>query len=237
MSATLIAETPQPVRSILRPIGMGLIGLLALIVLVLVGFRAAAVLRERATPEAAAPKTGKFIATPSGRMFVLDEGPRDGIPVVLIHGTAAWSEFWRGTIDELVEARYRVIALDLPPFGFSDRGPVESYTRAEQSRRIVGVLDGLSIDKAILVGHSFGAGATVETVIRNPDRIRGLVLVAAALGLPQEGTRIEPPSPLLMGVLGLPVLPEAVISATATNPLVTRQLLATMIARKDAATP
>src|SRR5262249_32879499 len=44
------------------------------------------------------------------------ESPPDGVPVVLIHGTAAWSELWRATIDALAAAGFHVVALDLPPF-------------------------------------------------------------------------------------------------------------------------
>lgn len=215
---------------------LGVASLLAVVVLLLAGFRIAAALRETDTAEAIAPSQGRFVATPGGRVFLQDSGPRDGTPVVLIHGTAAWSEFWRGTIDHLTAQRYRVIAIDLPPFGFSDRSAQGDYSRAAQSKRIVGVLDALKIERALFVGHSFGAGATVEAVMKYPDRVRGLVLVAAALGLPQPDQPPERPSGVVMALLDLPVLPEVLIAATATNPLLTRSLLGTMIARKEAAT-
>ena len=76
--------------------------------------------------------------TRSGGVFVQEKGPADGIPVVLFHGTAAWSELWRRTSDALAAAGFRVIALDLPPFGFSDRPG--SYTRQDQAARINDVL-------------------------------------------------------------------------------------------------
>jgi pimeloyl-ACP methyl ester carboxylesterase len=212
------------------------LGLLAAITLAITGFRIAASVRETNTAEALAPPGGRFVETPGGRMFLQDDGPRDGIPVVLIHGTAAWSEFWRGTIDHLTAQRYRVIAIDLPPFGFSQRPATAAYSRADQAQRIVGVLDALGIDRAILVGHSFGAGATVETVMHHPSRVRGLVLIAAALGLPGGDEAPSPPSPAVMKFLDLPVLPDALIATTATNPLLTRKLLGTMISRKEAAT-
>jgi pimeloyl-ACP methyl ester carboxylesterase len=201
------------------------------------GFRVAAAVRETDSATMRAPVGGVLVTTPGGQVFVQDSGPRDGIPIVLIHGTAAWSEFWRGTINYLTDRRYRVVAVDLPPFGFSDRSPNAAYSRAAQTERIIGVLDALQIDQALFVGHSFGAGATVETVLRHPSRVRGLVLVAAALGLPEPGMPAAKPPAALMTFLNLPVLPELLISATATNPLLSRRLLATMVARKDAATP
>ena len=110
-----------------------------------------------------------------------EKGPADGIPVVLFHGTAAWSELWWRTTDALAAGGFRVIALDLPPFGFSDRPG--TYTRADQAARVNDVLGALKAAPAIIVGHSFGAGAATELVMRYPDRARALVLVDAALGL------------------------------------------------------
>jgi pimeloyl-ACP methyl ester carboxylesterase len=224
-------------RRLWRGALLGLVSVLGLLFATLAGFRGAAAWRETETAEALAPKTGQFVETPTGRVFVQDSGPRDGIPVVLIHGTAAWSEFWRGTIDHLNSQRYRVIAVDLPPFGFSDRSTNADYSRAAQTERIIGALDALKIDRALFVGHSFGAGATVETVMRHPARVRGLVLVAGALNLPAPNQPIPPAPAAIISFLDLPVLPELLIAATATNPMLSRRLLGTMVARKEAATP
>jgi pimeloyl-ACP methyl ester carboxylesterase len=237
-AATPIAVVVQrPARRRWRWLARSLLALVALCVLTLGGFRLAAALRETATVEQLAPRNGQFITTPDGRLFLQDVGPRDGVPVVLIHGTAAWSEFWRGTMDHLTGQGYRVIAVDLPPFGFSDRASASAYTRAHQARRLAAALDALAIDRAIFVGHSFGAGATVELVMRFPERVRGLVLVAGALGLPDAGQPITDPPAWLLAALDLPILPAVVVAATATNPLLTERLLGTMVARKEAATP
>ena len=56
--------------------------------------RLAAHLRETEAAATAAPADGKFVESGHGRMFVMDPGPADGIPVVLFHGTAAWSGLW-----------------------------------------------------------------------------------------------------------------------------------------------
>ena len=154
---------------------------LLLVVAAMVTFWVAASIRETALRDELAPPTGRLVPTGSGRVFVQEKGPADGVPVVLFHGTAAWSELWRRTIDALAGAGFRVIALDLPPFGFSDRPG--SYTRRDQAARVKDVLDQLKAAPAIIVGHSFGAGAATELVMRYPDRARALVLVDAALGL------------------------------------------------------
>ena len=169
------------VSNILRWSANGLLVLLLSVVLVIISFRLAASVRETGARAQLAPRTGQLAPTRSGGVFVQEKGPADGIPVVLFHGTAAWSELWRHTSDALAEAGFHVIAVDLPPFGFSDRPG--SYTRQDQASRVSDVLDALKAEPAIIVGHSFGAGAATELAMRYPDRARALVLVDAALGL------------------------------------------------------
>ena len=79
------------------------------LILVIVSFRLAASIRETATRPQLAPRTGQLVPTRSGGVFVQEKGPKDGIPVVLFHGTAAWSELWRHTSDALAAAGFHVI--------------------------------------------------------------------------------------------------------------------------------
>src|SRR5262249_12438534 len=152
----------------------------------------------------------------------------DGIPVVLFHGTAAWSELWWRTSDALAAADFRVIALDLPPFGFSDRPG--TYTRRDQAARINDVLGALRAKPAIIVGHSFGAGAATELVMRYPDRVRALVLVDAALGL-------TAPASDAPAIVRPKWVREIAVSLSITNPLATKILLQSLIAKKERALP
>jgi pimeloyl-ACP methyl ester carboxylesterase len=205
---------------------------LLVLCLLLVGavaaFRLVAALRESADRDALAPPSGHLVATRSGRVFVQEKGPTEGTPVVLFHGTAAWSELWRKTIDRLAAAGFRVIALDLPPFGFSDRPG--RYTRRDQALRVSDVLIALHTAPAIIVGHSFGAGAATELAMRFPQRARALVLVDAALGL--TAPPADPP-----WLLEPKWVREILVSLTVTNPVATRFLLRSLIARKDRALP
>nr|WP_249147951.1 alpha/beta hydrolase [Bradyrhizobium sp. AUGA SZCCT0177] len=188
----------------------------------------AASIRETHTRAELAPPSGRLVPTSSGGVFVQEKGPADGIPVVLFHGTAAWSELWRHTTGVLAAAGFRVIALDLPPFGFSDRPG--SYARKDQAARINDVLVNLKAKPAIIVGHSFGAGAATELVMRYPDRARGLVLVDAALGLtvaPSEAPWIIQPK----------WIREILVSLTITNPVATKTLLESLIEKKERALP
>lgn len=231
------AQTPSGGRSRWRKAAFALLAVLALLCATLTVSRFAAAYRETAVAAKIAPPHGKLVPTAKGALFVQEQGPRDAIPIVLIHGTAAWSEFWRGTIDHLVGRGHRVVAVDLPPFGLSERSGSGAYTRADQAARIDGALAALRIGKAILVGHSFGAGPAVETALRYPDRIAGLVLVAAALGLPDgDAPAVDAGRSLPRRILGTPIVGEAIVSATVTNPLLTRIGLSMMLARKEAAT-
>jgi len=67
-------------------------------VLVVAGFRIAAAQRETKLRHDEAPSMGRFVKAADVELFVQEEGPSHGPPVVFIHGTGAWSEIWRGTM-------------------------------------------------------------------------------------------------------------------------------------------
>lgn len=208
-------------------------------VVVPAAFVAVAARRERDVPADAAPASGRWVVAADVRMFVQETGPADGPVVVLVHGTGAWSETWRPTLDALAAAGFRAVALDLPPFGYSTRPSQAGYTKAAQAARIVAVLDALGAPSAVLVGHSFGGGPTVEAALAASDRVRGLVLVDAALGIaPDDASDGEtPPAPALVRtVLALPPLRTALVAAFLTNPAFTRRLLQGFVADPAVAT-
>ena len=166
-------------RRVLYRLVVAAAGLALLVFAALVGFRLASQARETASRVDAAPATGQFVTAADVGIYVQEAGPANGVPLVLIHGLAAWSETWRPTIDALAQAGYRVVAIDLPPFGYSFRPASGDYSTEAQAKRIVGVLDALKIQSAVLIGHSFGARATVQAAMRVPQRVRALVLVCA----------------------------------------------------------
>lgn len=137
--------------------------------------------------------------------------PTDPI-VVLISGTSAWGGTWVEVAEPLARQGFYVVAPDLPPFGYSARPEPDGYTRAAQGARIVELMDSLGRDDLVLVGHSFGGGATVEAAMTAPPgRIRHLVLLDAAIGLG------IPPSPAAF-VARVPLVGESLVAATFTNP-------------------
>lgn len=191
-------------------------------------------IHEDATPQTAAPAGGRFFDVDGTQVFARDFGPVNGRPLLLAHGTAAWSGTWFSLIPALRNAGWRVVAVDLPPFGYSDKRTDRDVSRRAQARRLRGVLDGYRIERATVLGHSFGGGPALEFALRDADRVERLVLVDAALGL-------QAPAPdassLPCRVLGRRWLREPLFAASANNPLWSRTLLQGFVARKDAVTP
>ncbi len=195
--------------------------------------------RERQDARAAAPSNGRFVRAGDVDVFIQEEGPATGRPVLLIHGTGAWSVLWRETGDALAAAGFRAIAMDVPPFGYSDkpRGAA-SYSRQAQARRIIGVLDALGLERAALVGHSVGGRPTVEAALSRPGRVEKLVLVDPALGMGPDGAfEQNRPGPAVRLFFALRPLRDAVLGLTATNPLFTRRMFASFVTLKGSVTP
>jgi pimeloyl-ACP methyl ester carboxylesterase len=177
-----------------------------------------------------APPTGRFVSAGDVEVFVQEAGPPAGPAVLFVHGTGAWSETWRESMTALAATGYRAIAIDLPPFGYSQRPDRPRYGKREQGQRIVAVVDALQIPRVILVGHSFGGGPTVEATVLAPERVGGLVLVDAALGVRTDGAPATPSPALMRGFLAVAPLRDALVATFLTNPLFTRRLLQAFIA-------
>jgi len=111
------------------------------------------------------------------RLRMIDTG--QGPAVVFLHGFGASIYSWRYQLAPVLDAGYRVIAVDLRGFGFSDR-PDSGYTNADYVRLALALMDTLGISDAVLVGHSMGAAVAGEVALTAPDRVRGLVLMAPA---------------------------------------------------------
>jgi len=208
-----------------------LAAILGLLIAAILFFTVQANLRETKTRHEAAPSTGRFVQAGDVELFIQEMGSStNGQVILFIHGTAAWSGLWRETMTPLAEAGYHCIAIDIPPFGFSERPSTPSYGNAAQAKRIVALMDALKIEHAILFGHSFGGGATLETALMIPDRIDALILEDVG-GL---NLNIRPaPENQGTSAVGLfletPAVRNPVLSTTATNPLFTKTLISAMI--------
>jgi pimeloyl-ACP methyl ester carboxylesterase len=100
----------------------------------------------------------------------------DGPDVLLIHGVTGDLSIWF-----LCEAMgilgrtFRVTAYDLRGHGYSDV-PSDGYTSADQARDVMAIMDALDIERAMLLGHSFGAVIAMHAAVIYPARVDALVL-------------------------------------------------------------
>lgn len=99
--------------------------------------------------------------------------------VVFLHGFGASSYSWRRVTDLL--PGYRTVALDLRGFGYTERPPgIDPYTREGQIGLVLAVMTELGIERAHLVGHSYGGALATALAVAHPDRLHSLTLVDAA---------------------------------------------------------
>jgi len=119
--------------------------------------------------------TKKVLENPS--ISYLDEGTGKQT-IVLVHGLASNAGFWRYNIPELAK-RYRVIAVDLPGYGKSQKD-YYLYNMSFFADQIKRLVDELKIDKFIYVGHSMGGQIGINFAMRFPERLDKLILASPA---------------------------------------------------------
>ena len=124
------------------------------------------------------PGSSQFITVDGFTLHYTDEGPRDGVPVVLIHGFGSWAFTWRRERAALVASGFRALAFDMLGSGASDRPEQPIYTTELQARLILGALMALGIDATHLIGHSYGARVSLQIALLDPGRVRSLALLA-----------------------------------------------------------
>lgn len=112
------------------------------------------------------------------RLAYVDEGPRDGQPVVLLHGMPTSSWLYRHIIPGLAAQGLRVIAPDMLGFGASDKpADASAYAFDAQAERLVRLMQSLGIARWTQVVHDLGGPWTWELADRHPETLKGLVVM------------------------------------------------------------
>jgi pimeloyl-ACP methyl ester carboxylesterase len=106
-------------------------------------------------------------------------GSPDLHPVVLIHGLGGCWQNWLENIRPIAETGRRVIALDLPGFGYSEP-PADEISISGYGRCVNALCDELDLGEVVLIGHSMGGFTACETAIQFPQRVETVVLISAA---------------------------------------------------------
>jgi len=123
------------------------------------------------------------VATATGEISILAAGA--GEPVLLVHGLGATKVSFLPTVAALAPS-FRMISLDLPGFGDSDKPLLAPYHAPFFATAVVGLMDALGIARAHVIGNSMGGRVALEIGLRYPDRVRDLVLIAPSLAWRRE---------------------------------------------------
>ena len=150
---------------------------LAVLVLI-VGITLAAITFDLATSGSQRPPSaiypGPFVRV-DGTLLAYRSWGHTGSPIVLLGGAAEPSWVWHDVGPLLARPGHRVFALDLPPFGYSQRhGP---YTMAHWLQLLEGFEQRRHLEQPVLVGHSLGAGVAAAAGLAHPDDVAGVVLL------------------------------------------------------------
>jgi len=125
------------------------------------------------------------------RIHCVDEGPRDGEPILCMHGQPSWSFLYRKMIPVFAEAGYRVLAPDLVGFGRSDKPTRrEDYTYSNHVAWMTSWLEARDLRSLTLIGQDWGGLIGLRLVAEQTDRFARVVVANTALpdgsGVPED---------------------------------------------------
>jgi pimeloyl-ACP methyl ester carboxylesterase len=118
--------------------------------------------------------THRFVETNGIRMHLVEQG--EGPLVLLCHGFPESSYSWRHQLSALAAAGFRAVAPDMRGYGNTDRPePIDQYTLLHLVGDMIGVLDALDYETAVIAGHDWGAPVAWHAALLRPDRFRAVI--------------------------------------------------------------
>jgi len=133
--------------------------------------------------------TERYVVANGIRVYCWEEG--DGPLILMLHGFPEFSYSWRHQMRPLAEAGFRAVAIDLPGYGRSDK-PDVVYDSDWVGRCIDGVITGLGYERAVVVGHDWGALVMWPFARTHPHRVEALI----SLNVPDLPRYDMPPTEL-----------------------------------------
>ncbi len=185
---------------VIRGFAKALVAAVLLVVLVF-GFSALWVNRLGARARADYPPIGRFVSVAGSRLHYVEAGRSSGEapPIVLLHGNPGSTRDFELVVPALA-ATHRVVAIDRPGHGYSERPDLRAATPIAQARQLHAALTQLDISRPILVGHSWGGSVALAYATEFPDDVAGVALL---------GTRAYPvdaPPDALYAFLRRPII-------------------------------
>lgn len=139
----------------------------------------------------------RFLEVNGIRLHIAERG--SGPLVILLHGFPECWYSWRHQLEALAEAGFHAVAPDQRGYCRSDRPEgIDRYTIFHLVGDVIGLMDALDEESAVVVGHDWGAPVAWHTALMRPDRVRGV----AALSVPYRPRPPAPPLGLLRSALG-----------------------------------
>jgi pimeloyl-ACP methyl ester carboxylesterase len=141
----------------------------------------------------------RFIEVDGVGVHYQEAGDSTAPAMILIHGFATSNLVWSKVLLDFAAGGFRVVAPDLLGYGYSDKPRNLDYTIARQAEMVVGLMKQLHLERAVLVGSSYGAAVAATVALDHPAMVEKLILVGAV-------NNNKPTRYLLMRLFGSPVI-------------------------------
>src|SRR5262249_191705 len=116
-------------------------------------------------------------------LHVVTAGPENGKPILLLHGFPEFWYGWRNQIPALADAGFRVIAPDQRGYNLSEKPKgLAAYDLNVLTQDMVGLLDALHIEKAVVAGHDWGGGTAWWLAAHHAERVERLIILNSPHG-------------------------------------------------------
>jgi pimeloyl-ACP methyl ester carboxylesterase len=159
----------------------------------------------------------RLIKVGDTRLHIVEAGPENGVPLIMLHGFPEFWWSWRQQIPELARKGFRIVAVDMRGYGKSDAVPnVERYGLDSLAPDVVGLADALGWRQFNLIGHDWGGIVAWAVAAHYPERIARMAILNAPHPDVMSKVIRKHPSQIIrsayIGLFQLPLVPEALLS-------------------------
>jgi pimeloyl-ACP methyl ester carboxylesterase len=153
---------------------LSVLAVLALVLIGLVWFTH----RTARRIEAFMPAKGRFVDVPGARLHVRESGDSSAPAILLVHGLGGQSAHFDYGVADTLAQRHRVIAIDRPGSGYSQRDAATPSDVSTQAAALAALIDQLGLERPTVAGHSLGGAIALTLALEHPDKVGALALVA-----------------------------------------------------------